>query len=358
MHNAPKIYYTVLSQSFQQLSGISRIAYPGERSPFPSWNKNGIDAVNHRSCRTSYIFFPPKEPTEFANTSNEISKKEEGREKRNSRSRNIDIRNPRKQKHSGTCTGFTSFSFLYSEERQTFRNIYPVALHSIENLVSLFCNRSPRYVIARAPSKQPRSQGSIKCVHSHDLHSEYGIAGTAHRLVRVAFNRDGWLLPCGQRQIIPPALKFILYLLLAFVLSNRACVCARILGRGLSEMILNVYRSISKLSLSSARDHISSDRLAVNDLAQCCPSSNDDIVILHYYHAPWLTVSRGNTRSPSLLSFHATFTFTWSKSRVNRPERGKGREENGKEIRSWTRGNFRKTRCILRCRVAVETRRE
>lgn len=231
MHNAPKIYYTVLSQSFQQLSGISRIAYPGERSPFPSWNKNGIDAVNHRSCRTSYIIFPPKEPTEFANTSNEISKKEEGREKRNSRSRNIDIRNPRKQKHSGTCTGFTSFSFLYSEERQTFRNIYPVALHSIENLVSLFCNRSPRYVIARAPSKQPRSQGSIKCVHSHDLHSEYGIAGTAHRLVRVAFNRDGWLLPCGQRQIIPPALKFILYLLLAFVLSNRACVCARILGK-------------------------------------------------------------------------------------------------------------------------------
>lgn len=147
-HNAPKIFRPFSKAFNSHLSNLSN-RRPPPNITFPLLKeRNGIDRRKSSFISRLLLFFRSKKPTNNhgspTGTTKKISRKE--RERRRKGGGKELARNPRKQKHSGT-TSFTSFfSVSYPLGRGTFRNIYPVVLHSIENLVSLFCNRLLRLV--------------------------------------------------------------------------------------------------------------------------------------------------------------------------------------------------------------------
>lgn len=158
-HNAPKMFKPFSKAFNSHPRSLESQTLARAKITVPLLEQNGVDRCKSSFMRASY-FFPlrSKEPTTVCQQEQRnLSKREIEREgERNWRA----IRNPRKQKHTGT-TSFTSFSFrssLYPLGRGTFRNIYPVALHSIENLVSLFCNRLLRLVTSL----------SVHLLNSHD----------------------------------------------------------------------------------------------------------------------------------------------------------------------------------------------
>lgn len=201
-HNAPKIFRPFSKAFNSHLSNLSN-RRPPPNITFPLLKeRNGIDRRKSSFISRLLLFFRSKKPTNNhgspTGTTKKISRKE--RERRRKGGGKELARNLRKQKHSGT-TSFTSFfsRFLSTRKRNIQEHLSGCATFDRESgLVILQSPASPRYVIARAPSKQPRSQGSIKCVHSHDLHSEYGIAGTARGCDSCAWLSTAFT--CGQTQ--------------------------------------------------------------------------------------------------------------------------------------------------------------
>lgn len=146
-HNAPKIFRPFSKAFNSHLSNLSN-RRPPPNITFPLLKeRNGIDRRKSSFISRLLLFFRSKKPTNNhgspkTGTTKKISRKERER-RRKGGGKGIGMLQgiPVNKSIAEPQVSQVFFLVSYPLGRGTFRNIYPVALHSIENLVSLFCNR-------------------------------------------------------------------------------------------------------------------------------------------------------------------------------------------------------------------------
>lgn len=147
-HNAPKIFRPFSKAFNSHLSNLSN-RRPPPNITFPLLKeRNGIDRRKSSFISRLLLFFVPRnQPTTTVRQQEQRKKSLEKREREEEREGERNWHGiPVNKSIAEPQVSQVFFLVSYPLGRGTFRNIYPVVLHSIENLVSLFCNRLLRLV--------------------------------------------------------------------------------------------------------------------------------------------------------------------------------------------------------------------